>query len=96
MGLTAQSYKVRAYLLANLFYSVLHFVRPGNAYFLDSLDLSAGFRHLGYIFTPFLDPLSFCPECLDCLSSAPYYHLPWSAPAICISPLAYTRDGCLV
>jgi len=61
MGLRAHSYKVRAYLLANLFYSALHFVRPGEAYFLDRLDLGAGFRHLAYTFTPFLDPLSLLP-----------------------------------
>ena len=47
MGLRAHSYKVRAYLLANLFYAALHFVRPGEAYFLDRLDLSAGYPSLG-------------------------------------------------
>ena len=61
MGLRAHSYKVRAYLLTNLFYSALHFVRPGEAYFLDRLDLGAGFRHLAYTFTPFLDPLPLLP-----------------------------------
>ena len=67
MGLRAHSYSVRAYLLANLFYAALHFVRPGEAYFLDRLDLGAGFRHLGYTFTPFLDPLSLLPGLIGLL-----------------------------
>lgn len=61
MGLRRQAYDLRAYLLANLFYSALHFVKPGKAYFLDTLDLGAGFRHLAHTFTPFLDPPSMLP-----------------------------------
>ena len=61
MGLRRHNYNVRAYLLANSFYAALHFVKPGEAYFIDQLDLSAGFRHLAYTFTPFLDPLSLLP-----------------------------------
>ncbi|MGZ8483690.1 MAG: CPBP family glutamic-type intramembrane protease [Candidatus Binatia bacterium] len=67
MGLRTRSYDVRAYLLANLFYAALHFVRPGDAYYLDRLDLGAGFRHLGYTFTPFLDPLSLLPGLIGLL-----------------------------
>ena len=67
MGLRTHSYNLRAYVLANLFYAALHFVRPGQAYFLDSLDLGAGFRHLAYTFTPFLDPLSLLPGLIGLL-----------------------------
>jgi membrane protease YdiL (CAAX protease family) len=61
MGLSRHRYDIRAYLLANLFYSALHFVKPGEAYFIDSLDLSAGFRHWAYTLKPFLEPLSLLP-----------------------------------
>lgn len=61
MGLRSHRYDLRAYLLANSFYAALHFVKPGEAYFIDQLDLSAGFRHLAHTFTPFLDPLSLLP-----------------------------------
>lgn len=60
-GLRAQGSAARAYLIANLFYSLLHFVKPGQHYFVDGLDLTAGFRHLAYIFTPFYDPLPLLP-----------------------------------
>jgi len=61
MGLRGHGYRLRAYLLANLFYAGLHFVSPGHAYFIDRLDIGAGFRHLAYTFIPFLDPLSILP-----------------------------------
>jgi membrane protease YdiL (CAAX protease family) len=52
---------LRAYLGANLFYSALHFVKPGEAYFMEAFDPWAGFRHLALTFTPFLDPLPLLP-----------------------------------
>jgi len=61
MGLRRRSGDLRAYLWANLFYTALHFVRPGEAYFLDRLDLTAGFRHWLYTFTPYLNPLALLP-----------------------------------
>jgi membrane protease YdiL (CAAX protease family) len=60
-GLYDAGRPLRAYLLANLFYSALHFVKPGKAYFLTGLEPLAGFRHLLKTFTPFLDPLSILP-----------------------------------
>ena len=51
----------RAYLSANLFYSLLHFVKPGQPYFLNGIEPLAGFRHLFTTFAPFLDPLSILP-----------------------------------
>ena len=60
-GLRKHGGPLRAYVLANLFYSVIHFVKPGDEYFIDQLDLLAGFRHLGTTFEPFLDPLSLVP-----------------------------------
>jgi membrane protease YdiL (CAAX protease family) len=59
-GLYAQG-PLRAYLGANLFYSALHFVKPGEAYFMEVFDPWAGFRHLAFTFTPFLDPLTLLP-----------------------------------
>ena len=56
-GLHDEGQCLRAYLLANLFYSALHFVKPGEPYFLDGLDPLAGFRHLLTTFTPFLNPV---------------------------------------
>jgi membrane protease YdiL (CAAX protease family) len=53
--------KTRAFLLVNLFYSALHFVRPGKPYFLDHLEPLAGFRHLLTTFAPFLDPVLILP-----------------------------------
>jgi membrane protease YdiL (CAAX protease family) len=53
--------RLRAYLGANLFYSALHFVKPGDDYFMEVFDPLAGFRHLAFTFTPFLDPLSLLP-----------------------------------
>jgi len=60
-GLHDAGRPLRAYLLANLFFSLLHFVRPGQAYFLDGFEPLAGFRHLFKTFAPFLDPLPILP-----------------------------------
>jgi CAAX protease family protein len=61
LGLRDQGRPLRAYVLANLFYSLLHFVKPGASYFLDHLDPMAGFRHLLTTFAPFLDPIPLLP-----------------------------------
>ena len=61
LGLFETGRPLRAYVLANLFYSALHFVKPGEDYFLDRLDPLAGFRHLLTTFEPFLDPLALLP-----------------------------------
>jgi CAAX protease family protein len=50
-----------AFLAANLFYSALHFVKPGEQYFLSGIDPWAGFRHLFSTFTPFLEPAEIAP-----------------------------------
>jgi uncharacterized protein len=60
-GLLEQGKAIRAFVLANLFYSAIHFVKPGERYFLQGLDPFAGFRHLISTFAPFLDPVSFLP-----------------------------------
>jgi uncharacterized protein len=60
-GLLQNGRPVRAFILANLFYSALHFVKPGESYFLDEFAPLAGFRHLFYTFTPFLEPLPLLP-----------------------------------
>jgi membrane protease YdiL (CAAX protease family) len=59
-GLYAQG-PLRAFVGANLFYSVLHFVKPGESYFMEVFDPWAGWRHLAFTFTPFLDPLPLLP-----------------------------------
>jgi uncharacterized protein len=51
----------RALVLSSLFYSALHFVTPGEPYFVKEWDPMAGFRHLFYTFTPFLEPLNLLP-----------------------------------
>jgi uncharacterized protein len=61
LGLRENGNALRAYVLANLFYSALHFVKPGDDYFIDGLDLWAGFRHLLTTFAPFLEPFSLAP-----------------------------------
>jgi membrane protease YdiL (CAAX protease family) len=60
-GLYDAGSPLRAYVAANLFYSALHFVKPGEAYFLDRVDPFAGFNHLLTTFAPFLDPLPLLP-----------------------------------
>jgi len=60
-GLYQDGTPVRAYLLANLFYSALHFVRPGEPYFVDTVQPLAGFSHLAKTFAPFLEPLTLLP-----------------------------------
>lgn len=60
-GLRKDGRALRAYLLANLFYSALHFVKPGESYFLDGIEPLAGFKHLLITFAPFLDPLALLP-----------------------------------
>jgi CAAX protease family protein len=60
-GLRENGRPLSAYVFANLFYSLLHFVKPGEAYFLNGIEPLAGFRHLLTTFTPFLDPLPILP-----------------------------------
>jgi membrane protease YdiL (CAAX protease family) len=61
LSLYDQGRPLRAYVLANLFYSLLHFVKPGASYFLDHLDPIAGFRHLLTTFEPFIEPVPLLP-----------------------------------
>jgi membrane protease YdiL (CAAX protease family) len=61
LGLSEHGRRIRAYLFTNLFYAALHFVKPGENYFMDELDLLAGFRHLLTTFEPFLEPLAIAP-----------------------------------
>ncbi len=61
LGLREHGGSLRAYLLANLFYSTIHFVKPGESYVLADLAPLAGFRHLLTTFEPFLDPLPLLP-----------------------------------
>jgi uncharacterized protein len=60
-GLLQSGRLFRALVLSSLFYSALHFVEPGKAYFVSGLEPMAGFRHLFYTFTPFLEPLDILP-----------------------------------
>ena len=53
-----------AFVVANLFYSALHFVRPAEEYFLSGIDPWAGFRHLFSTFAPFLEPAQIAPGIL--------------------------------
>lgn len=60
-GLLQNGKLFRAFVLSSLFYSALHFVKPGEAYFVDGVEPLAGFRHLFFTFTPFLEPLNILP-----------------------------------
>jgi CAAX protease family protein len=66
-GLYDAGTPLRAYFAANLFYSALHFVKPGEAYFLDRFDPFAGFSHLLTTFAPFLNLLPLLPGILGLL-----------------------------
>lgn len=61
LGVLQAIVRWKAYLSVNLFYSAIHFVKPGEEYFVERLDLLAGVRHLAQTFTPFLDPLTLLP-----------------------------------
>jgi membrane protease YdiL (CAAX protease family) len=61
VGVLRNTGRWQAYLFVNLFYSALHFVKPGREYFLDRWDLFAGFRHLLTTFAPFIDPPTLIP-----------------------------------
>jgi uncharacterized protein len=67
LGLRQQGWNLGAYVLVNLFYSLVHFVKPGESYFLEVVDPLAGFRHLLTTFQPFLDPLPLMPGILGLL-----------------------------
>lgn len=60
-GLLQNGNPIRAFVLSSLFYSALHFVKPGEAYFVDGVEPLAGFRHLFFTFTPFSEPLNILP-----------------------------------
>jgi membrane protease YdiL (CAAX protease family) len=61
LGVLRSGSRWKAYLLVNLFYSALHFVKPSREYFLDGVEVFAGFRHLLGTFAPFLDPPTLIP-----------------------------------
>jgi hypothetical protein len=50
-----------AFVLANLFYAAVHFVKPGEPYTMDVFDPWLGFRHLASTFAPFFEPSEFAP-----------------------------------
>ena len=54
-GLGEDAKPATAFLLANLFYSAIHFVRPAEKVPLSGIDPLAGFRHLILSFAPLLD-----------------------------------------
>jgi len=56
-----------AFLTANLFYSALHFVKPGEQYFLSGVEPWAGLRHLFSTFAPFLEPTEIVPGMIGLL-----------------------------
>ena len=56
-----------AFLVANLFYSALHFVKPGERYFLTGVEPLAGFRHLFSTFAPFFELSEIAPGLIGLL-----------------------------
>src|SRR5215813_14013869 len=66
-GLLEEWKPLPAFLAANLFYSALHFVKPGEHYFLSGIDPWAGVRHLFSTFAPFLEPAEIAPGLIGLL-----------------------------
>ncbi|HEY7320284.1 MAG TPA: CPBP family intramembrane glutamic endopeptidase [Candidatus Binatia bacterium] len=66
-GLLEDLKPLPAFLAANLFYAGLHFVKPGEEYFLSGIDPWAGFRHLLSTFAPFLEPAEIAPGIIGLL-----------------------------
>ena len=66
-GLLEDWKPIPAFIGANLFYSALHFIKPGEEYFLSRIDPWAGFRHLFYTFAPFLEPAAIAPGIIGLL-----------------------------
>lgn len=60
-GLCEEGKVIRAFGLAGLFYSAIHFVKPGEEYFVTGIEPWIGFRHLISTFEPFLDLPSLLP-----------------------------------
>ena len=58
-GLLEDMERARAYVLASLFFSAIHFVQPSDDAVLTGIHPWAGIRHLLYSFHPFLDPGTF-------------------------------------
>ena len=52
---------VAAFVVANLLYAAIHFVKPREKFFLSELDPRAGMVHLIYSFQPFLDLANILP-----------------------------------
>ncbi|HWP57533.1 MAG TPA: CPBP family intramembrane glutamic endopeptidase [Candidatus Acidoferrales bacterium] len=60
-GLVEDTRKAAAYCLANLFYSVIHFVKPAEKVPLTEIDPLAGFRYLAGSFAALLDLREILP-----------------------------------
>ena len=63
-GLFEELGRARAYLFAALFYSAVHFVKPGDAAALGQLDAWIGIRYLAGSFHPFTDLTTLFPGLL--------------------------------
>lgn len=50
-----------AFLVANLFFAAVHFVKPSGRFFLSGLEPAAGIRHVLDSFHLFLDPVGLFP-----------------------------------
>jgi membrane protease YdiL (CAAX protease family) len=63
-GLYEQLGRARAYLFAALFYSAIHFVKPGDSATLGGLDPWTGARYLANSFQPFTELQTLFPGLL--------------------------------
>jgi hypothetical protein len=63
-GLYEQLGRARAYLFAALFYSAIHFVKPGDSAALGGLDAWTGARYLANSFQPFTELQTLFPGLL--------------------------------
>jgi hypothetical protein len=63
-GLMEDTKPFTAFLVANLFYAGIHFVKPAEELPLAGIDPLAGFKFLVASFAPFLEPLEILPGLL--------------------------------
>ena len=60
-GLVGDTKPFTAFVVANLFYAAIHFVKPAEEASLSGIDPWAGFKFLVASFAPFLDPIEILP-----------------------------------
>ncbi len=60
-GLLDEWRPMGAYIVANAWYSAIHFIKPAQKSYVQDFDPWLGFYHLGHTFEPFTDPVALLP-----------------------------------